>query len=405
MRRMGRPRKTGNRDLPPNLYAHGGGWRYVHPVTGKPSSWAAVPRDRAVESAKKLNALLIPASQDLVAQVMGEGKTVKDAIALFRSDELPHLDYADKTLTEVETKLAKIEHVASARALASYDVREAALLLRAITESPRNRQQFRTLLVAIFAGALEEGWVEFNPFRETKKPKYKKQRARLTVEGYAAIYHQAHTWGWRWLMNAMDLTLEALFRGGDVTALQFAEIRDNRIHVVPQKTADSTGVRLRIEMWPSLAAIVARCRDNVASPHLVHRLPEKARPMGQRAKKRTHHTQVLREQLTRAFEDARDATGYFAGEKNPPTYHEIRSLGGDLHRQAGRSEEWIQALYAHSTRDPRARLCRSHRPPLARAATGDGLPNHLHPRQLLQPERPRHPRRRAAPAALHPPGA
>lgn len=362
---MGRPRKAGNQDLPPNLYPERNGFRYVHPITGKPTFWTnpAPPRDRAIASAKKLNAMLIPASQDLVGEVVGAGKTVKDAVKLFRDDELPHLEYAPKTLAELEVKLAKLDAVAGDRPVDAFNVREAALLLRAITRSARNRQQYRTVLVMIFAGALEEGWVEFNPFRETKKPKYKKARARLTLEGYAYVYDQARTWGWEWLMNAMDLTLEALFRGGDVTAIAKADVHDGRIHVVPKKTADSTGVRLRIQMWPELAAIVARCHDNIASPYLVHRLPEKAKPKDKRSKKRVHLTQVLREQLTRGFEAAREACGYFAGDANPPTFHEIRSLGGDLHRQAGRSEEWIQALYAHSTRDMTLHYLKGHEQP------------------------------------------
>lgn len=365
MRPMGRPRKAGNLDLPPNLYLERNGFRYVHPITGKPTFWTnpSPPRDRAIASAKKLNAMLIPASHDLVNQVTGAGKTVRDAVKLFRLEELPHLEYAPKTAAELEVKLAKIDDVAGDRPLTDFNVREAALLLRAITESPRNRQQYRSVFVMILDGALEEGWVEFNPFRETKKPKYKKARARLTVEGYAYVYHQAHAWGWKWLMNAMDLTLEALFRGGDVTALQFSEIRDGRIHVVPKKTADSTGVRLRIELWPELAAITTRCRDDVASPYLVHRLPEKAKPKDKRSKNRQHLTQVLREQLTRGFEAAREACGYFAGDANPPTFHEVRSLGGDLHRQVGRSEEWIQALYAHSTRDMTLHYLKGHEQP------------------------------------------
>lgn len=359
---MGRPRTSGNRDLPPNLYAERSGFRYVNPKTGKAHFWP-VTRDRAIAAAKKCNSVLIEAAPDLVAGVLGGGKTMGDAIKLFQAEELPERDYATKTAAEAGFKLARLDKDFGDRQLTSFDVRAAAELLRAITSSRRNRQQYRTLLVGIFAGALEEGWIEFNPFRETRKPRYTKMRARLTIEGYAHVYNQARSWGWKWLLNAMDLTLEALFRGGDVTALSFADVRDGRLHVVPKKTADSTHVKLRIQMWPELQGIVERCRDNIVSPRLVHRLPEKARPQHLRAKQRTHHTEVLREQLTRAFEDARDACGFFAGESNPPTFHEIRSLGGDLHRQAGRAESWIQMLYAHSDREMTDHYLEGHEPP------------------------------------------
>lgn len=44
-----------------------------------------------------------------------------------------------------------------------------------------------------------------------------------------------------------------------------------------------------------------------------------------RGKGRVHHTQVMPEQLTRAFQDVREAAG-----DNPPSFHRIRSLGGAL---------------------------------------------------------------------------
>ena len=116
--------------------------------------------------------------------------------------------------------------------------------------------------------------------------------------------------------------------------------------VVPGKTEGSTGARLRIELDGDLPAVIARCRDGVLSPYLIHRLPEKARPRDLRAKTREHHTQVLPEQLSRAFADARIEAG-IDGE-NPPTFHEIRSLGGALLRKSGWTVEQVQALMTHS---------------------------------------------------------
>jgi len=67
-----------------------------------------------------------------------------------------------------------------------------------------------------------------------------------------------------------------------------------------------------------------------------------------RAKGRGHHTQLLPEQISRGFEDAREASKAFVGAENPPTFHEIRSLGADLYRKKGWPEERIQALLAHA---------------------------------------------------------
>ncbi len=116
---------------------------------------------------------------------------------------------------------------------------------------------------------------------------------------------------------------------------------------MPTKTEESSGVRLKIALGTELAALLKRAKDDVASPYVVHRLPGKARPRDKRAKGRDHHTQVLPEQLSRAFADARDEAK-IAGE-NPPTFHEIRSLGGALLQEAGWTLQQVQALMGHSS--------------------------------------------------------
>ncbi|KRG49351.1 integrase [Stenotrophomonas beteli] len=164
---------------------------------------------------------------------------------------------------------------------------------------------------------------------------------RLTLDVYRAIWDEAAPW----LRNAMDLSLVTLLRREDVVTVKFADVRDGHLWVVPSKTEGSTNVRLQIAVAGPLLDLLARCRDDVVSPFVIHRLPEKARPSDKRAKDRAHHTQVLPEQLSRAFAKARDAAG--VGGDAPPTFHEIRSLGGALLRDAGWTTEQIQTLMGH----------------------------------------------------------
>lgn len=60
---------------------------------------------------------------------------------------------------------------------------------------------------------------------------------------------------------------------------------------------------MKIGVNAELADLLAKARDSVASPYIVHRIHEKARPSNVRARGRDHHTQVLPEQLTLVFQE------------------------------------------------------------------------------------------------------
>lgn len=297
---------------------------------------------KAKAAAKTLNAMLTPGA-DLVAHVTGASETVADALAVFRRDDMPGREWAPKTAENYESILRRIALGIGDKPLDALTVKDCAEFIRAVTESPRGRQQFRLVLGWVLACAMEEGWIDTNPALATRKHTHKRQRARLTADAYSAIHAEAPTW----LQRAMDLSLLTLLRREDVVSLRFADVRDGWLWVVPSKTEDSSGARLKIPCSGELAELIATARDAVVSPYVIHRLPEKARPSNMRAKDRSHHTQVLPEQLSRAFQDARDKAG-ITGE-NPPTFHEIRSLGGALLQDAGWTLAQVQALMGHSS--------------------------------------------------------
>jgi enterobacteria phage integrase len=153
-------------------------------------------------------------------------------------------------------------------------------------------------------------------------------------------------------------------------SLRFADVHDNALWVVPGKTEGTTGARLKIGIEPDgdLAVLVARCRDSVVSPYLIHRLPDRAQANDKRAKSRAHHTQVLPEQLSRAFADARDDAG-IDGD-NPPTFHEIRSLGGALLREAGWTVSQVQTLMTHTSEAMTEHYLGGHEAPWTEVQTG-----------------------------------
>lgn len=366
---MGRPRSKARAGWPDNLYPNRGGFKYRHPLTRK-ETWMGLDRAKAFAAAKKLNALLAP-SGDLVDRVVGASETVRDAVGVFRRDDVPGRKWAAKTAEVYESVIQRIDRGIGDRAVATLTVKDCASFIRTVTESPRARQQFRLVLGWILACAVEEGWVDTNPVLQTRKFAHERKRDRLTVEVYSAIWAKAPAW----VQNAMDLSLLTLLRREDVVSVRFADERDGALCVVPGKTEDSTGVRLRIAMGDDLAALISRCRDSVLSPYLVHRLPAKARPTHLRAKDRDHHTQVLPEQLSRAFADARDAAG-IDGD-NPPTFHEVRSLGGALLKDAGWTLPQVQALMGHGSEEMTKVYLEGHETPWQSVSTGIALPNRV----------------------------
>lgn len=363
---MGRARTRTRAGWPANLYPNREGYKYRHPVTRK-ETWMGQDKARAFAAAKKLNALLAH-TNDLVSRVTGTDKTIADAIALFRKDDMPNREWAPKTAAEYKVVLNRIERRVGTREVGTFTVKDCATFIRDETESVRSRQILRLVLGWILTGAVEEGWAEGNVAEQTRKYVFKRQRDRLTIDAYKAIWAQAEPW----LRNAMDLSLLTLLRREDIASAKFADVRDGALWVIPSKTEDSTLVKLAIALTEPLAALVARCRDDVVSPYLIHRLPEKARPQALRAKGRVHHTQLMPEQITREFKKARNAAGITG--KGAPSFHEVRSLGGALLRDAGWAKEDVQALMGHASVEMTKLYLSGHDAPWQAVRPGIALP-------------------------------
>lgn len=366
---MGRARSKSRAGWPDNLYPNRDGFKYRHPVSRK-ETWMGRDKAKAFAAAKRLNAMLTPAD-GLVGRVAGSNKTVTDAIAVFRGDDIPGRKWADKTAEVYESVIRRIEAGIGGRELESLAVKDCAEFIRGVTDSPRSRQQFRLVLSWILACAVEEGWIDSNPAMATRKFMHERKRERLTLDVYRAIWAVAPAW----VQNAMDLSLLTLLRREDVVSLRFADARDGALRVIPSKTEGSTGVRLQIALDDQLQALLARARDAVVSPYVIHRLPGKARPSDMRAKDRDHHTQVLPEQLSRAFAEARDLAGIDCD--NPPTFHEIRSLGGAMLIESGWTLQQVQALMGHADAAMTKVYLDGHEAPWVPVSTGITLPDRV----------------------------
>lgn len=363
---MGRTRSKARAGWPDNLYPNRDGFKYRNPKTGK-EVWLGRDRAKAFAAAKQANALLAPSS-DLIGRIVTPRETVADAIRVFRQDDMPTRGWKESTAAEYDIVVRRIEKDIGDRELSTFTVKDAAEYIRQ-ANGARGRNTRRLVLSWIFAGALQEGWMEFNPAEQTRKFEFRRQRERLTWEAYQEIWKAAPAW----LRNAMDLSMLTLLRREDVAAARFADMRDGYLWIVPAKTDESTLVKLQIKVTPALSDLIARCRDAVLSPYIVHRLPEKARPSNKRAKGRDHHTQVMEDQITREFKRVRDGVGITGA--HAPTFHEIRSLGGArLRTECGWTEQQVQELMGHASPTMTQTYLEGHDMPWQEVTPGLSLP-------------------------------
>lgn len=361
------PRKPINRGLERGLHPHPTkGYRWRHPVTGKYFYFGkACTREEANKTARALNLRFVPKTS-IFDRIVGDASTsLRTLVATHRREVLANRDLAEKTRAIYNDYLNLIDRQIGDWDVAAVTPHDVAQFLKVATKGDRARQLYRQQLIELFNTAIEEGLRSDNPAAATRRPVAKRQRGRLTFEALQTIRSHSPTW----LQNAIDLALISLQRREDLCALRWEADLGSVLRVEQMKT----GKRLEIEVSSELRAVLQRCRDNVASPFVLHRLPEKARPRHMRAQKRIHHTQVLGQQVERAFARARDAAGLYEGVPYPPSFHEIRSLGIALYRDAGWTKEQVQRLAGHEHVAMTEHYLDGHEVPWDRVQIG-GLP-------------------------------
>lgn len=342
-----RPRSKKNTGLPPNLYVSRNAFTYRRPDTG---TWHGMGTDRhkAISAAKQLNSRLM-AGTDLVAAVLGDSVTLDAFLTTYEFQILPPRELAEATLSLYRIRFRQARKALGNKSLDTITIRDIAEFLDPMT--PRSANQTRKILVDVFNHAAAKGLVQDNPAASTIARIEKKSRQRHTVEGLAKIREAAPVW----LQNAIDLALVTAQRREDIVRMRFEDIRDGYLYVVQEKTKKSTDAGwLRMQVTPQLQAIITRCRDEIASPFLIHRRPAAINPKYRKSK--AHWTEVSCEMLTRAFKEARDVAKPYPklSDAEQPTFHEIRALavhlykrdGKDAQRIAGHADEKMTKNYA-----------------------------------------------------------
>lgn len=335
-----RPRNRKNAGLPPNLYfdPRRNSYTYKRPDTGKKTGMGH-DRDAAVKAARTLNNLLAEKT-DLVRKVIGGTPTIEEFLRTYFEEILPPRELAKATLDLYQVRRRQIESAFPNRDIDSLVLREISELLDGLT--PRASNQLRALLIDIFQQAAAKGYVQDNPAMLTIPKIEKKARKRHTLEGLMQI----RTASPAWLQNAIDIALITTQRRDDILAMKFDDVRDGYLYVVQKKTKRSSDAGyLRMKVTAQLQGIINRCRDNVPSPFLIHRRPD--RLDDNQRKHKTHWTRIEGRYLTRAFQDARAKANPYPHLQpaEQPGFHEIRALAQHLYKKSGKDP---QKLAGHS---------------------------------------------------------
>lgn len=307
-------------------------YRYRHPykkdAKGRPVEFAfGKDRKEANKAARIANNRLVE-EVNLADLVTGNaGLTISQTIDRFIKEYPKLQSWAASTKKEHLRRLEKYKSDIGHHPITIYTMQEMSDYLDGYQGD--GRKQCRNLLIHLYRFAVSKGIVPVNLAENTlATPAQKRQRGRMSLEQYRKIHANAPAW----LQNAMDIALITLQGRNEITNMKFTDIKGDHLYVIRQKTKEHTEhAYLEIGIGKELEKVIKRCRGLAISKYIIHRRTK----------------QVSNDVLTRSFKTVRD--NVFPKLKNPPTFHEIRSLGGRLYLEQGYPKEYVQALMGHAT--------------------------------------------------------
>lgn len=332
-RRAMAPRKRSEkrRGFPPNLYETDGYFRWRHPGTRREYGLGR-DKAKAFKEAIAANMQVLGALPrvSLVDRINGVASTWYEWVDQFEK-LLAKRKLAPNTRKTYESVCRKI------RALAEPDAAFAGVTTRVIAKAladledagkARQAQQMRGLLKDCFNCAIAEGWTKENPALVTRAIGVEIKRARLTFEVFKQIYEREET---PWAKNVYALALVSAQARESCTAAQFQDFREGYWWNKRGKTGAKICIPLDIRLdcfGMSLVDVVRQCRSTgVVSRYLIHQTQTYGNsPVG---------SQIWLDTISRHFGDAVRALEIDWQDKEPPTFHEIRSLSERLYSAQG----------------------------------------------------------------------
>lgn len=236
----------------------------------------------------------------------------------------------------------------------SIEVKHIADLLKTYRDEGKERmaQSLRSVLIDIFAEAVQAGEADHNPARLTKNKSVRIKRARLTFDEWKQIL-EASSHLQPWVKNSMLIALLTGQRVEDIAIARFKRdsdwddafaafiqkkpypiqaypfIEGDYFYVPQQKTRALLKIPLELRLdclGINLGEAIQRCRSHADSAYLIHHT--------KRGFKQKTGDPVHKNTVSKGFQRAR-AKSAITWIGTPPTFHEQRSLSERLYREQG----------------------------------------------------------------------
>jgi len=347
IRDMGRPKKYKHPDFM-TFDRDSGKYVVRNPITKKKRTFSG--EAEAVKAAELLKEWVETERQ---AQALDKGRpSISALVNRWMLDKLQFMPWDHRTKANHLYKMERIKRELGHRPVARTDSMFLEEWLESFCRTADQFNKWRFSLVMLWKLAVAKHLAEANEpekieQRSTSKKLEMNQKVRqqLDLDGYRAIHKIAQPW----LKIAMEQSLVTLQARQEVCNMRLDHYRDGWLFVIRDKTSgDSDMAFIKIAMTAQLEDILARSKDGLHSPYLIHRRPDMRKRRQINAK--PHWTYVNPDYLSKGFGKARDKAAVYAHLKpaERPTFHEIRGLGARLYRAQGVAESAIQALMTHA---------------------------------------------------------
>ena len=353
-----RPRKRENRNLPDYLLFDKatGQYRFTL-VTGKRKSIGS-DRVMAIAIAKEYNLRMrpetIPSIESLIREsggINGEGQPFAEHVDSIMSRAITDEKPSESTQDDWNNDAKRVKEFFSNIASCDIDLEHVNQYIKTYHADASANVQNRkvSFLKKLFSYAVDESLMFDNPATRKKMRRIdEKARTRLSFEDFLRIRKSAEPW----LRTAMDLALQTTHARLEVSRIRYSITEPKNgicgcvwfnqpengifgtLYIHRQKVQKKEASHVAIPIGPELKEIIDNSRDNVASPFVVHRIPERN---NKRSKEVSHPTQVAPDYLSRSFSALRDElhlSDHLTMQERP-TFHEIRALAAHLFDKQG----------------------------------------------------------------------